>query len=285
MACGRTCLNNYQGVSAPTSQRLSPRASPTTTQNACCPSWKLVEINQRQQEDAYPKGPSVMFFKMFLDEDIRSQLSAYDALAIVEWDVLVASDRSFEELYHAAFRVNEEFWVKGSNLEGTNLHSSAEVSEMWRVLGHINGNAIYNNNDPAFVEYVEYTRARWEYKYPYDVALWLTISDFPYSWPLYQRYSSKFVITNLVSSCAEVVSGERRKRRQATCTHVKLASVTLCAHTALMSLCLGPAVVFCLRFPSFFLKFLCVKNFTINLCIEQQLNRRIRPRSCGGVLS
>ncbi len=141
-----------------------------------------------------------MFYKMFLDGGVRSELSEYDALAIVEWDVLVATERSFEELYHAAFRVNEEFWVKGSNLEGTNLHSSAEVSDMWRVLGHINGNAIYNNNDPAFVEYVDYTRTRWGYKHPYDVALWLTISDFPYSWPLYQRYSNKFVVTNLVSS-------------------------------------------------------------------------------------
>ncbi|CAN0146627.1 unnamed protein product, partial [Ectocarpus sp. 13 AM-2016] len=136
---------------------------------------------------------------MFLDEGVRFSLSEYDALSIIEWDVLVASDNSFEELYHAAFRVNEEFWVKGSNLEGTSFPSSAEASEMWQVLGHINGNAIYNNDDPAFVEYVEYTRARWGYEHPYDVALWMTISDFPYSRPLYQRYSSKFVVTNLIS--------------------------------------------------------------------------------------
>lgn len=30
------------------------------------------------------------------------------------------------------------------------------------------------------------------------MALWATISDFPYSWPLWQRYSSKFVATQLV---------------------------------------------------------------------------------------
>ncbi|CAM9459802.1 unnamed protein product [Scytosiphon promiscuus] len=140
-----------------------------------------------------------MFYKMFLDEDVRSSLSEYDALSILEWDVLVASDRSFEQLFHAAFRTSEDFWVKGSNLEGTSFHSSAEMTDMWHVLGHINGNAIYNNNDPAFVEYVEYTRARWQYDHPYDVALWLTIADFPYSWPLYQRYSKKFVVTNLIS--------------------------------------------------------------------------------------
>ena len=135
---------------------------------------------------------------MFLDEDVRSQLSDYDALAVIEWDVLVASDRSFAELYRAAFTSSESFWVKGSNLEGTNFHEDAADTKMWHVLGHINGNAIYNNNDPEFVEFVEHTLSRWGYQYPYDVALWATIADFPYSWPLWQRYSSKFVTTNLV---------------------------------------------------------------------------------------
>lgn len=150
------------------------------------------------QEDVYPKGPSVQFYKMYLDEGVKAQLKEYDAFAIIEWDVLVASDRSFAQLYDAAFNNSEDFWVKGSNIEGTNFHNVAESSEMWHVMGHINGNAIYNNNDPMFAEYVEYTLTRWGYHYPYDVALWATISDFPYSWPLWQRYSSKFVTTNLV---------------------------------------------------------------------------------------
>ena len=54
--------------------------------------------------------------------------------------------------------------------------------------------------------------------------------------------------------------------------------------TVSMFLCLGPAVVFFLRFPVFFFNVFMPKNFTIDLCIEQ-LNRRIRPRSCSGVLS
>lgn len=153
------------------------------------------------QDDVYPKGPSVQFYKMYLDADVRHQLAVYDALAIIEWDVLVASEESFSKLYDASFDGGDEFWVKGSTLEGTSFHHSAVNTDMWHVLGHINGNAIYDNNDPAFVEYVEYTRSRWEYKYPYDVALWATISDFPYSWPLWQRYSNKFVTTNLVSGC------------------------------------------------------------------------------------
>eukprot|EP00903_Cladosiphon_okamuranus_P007272 g7050.t1 len=169
------------------------------TAGRCFGVTRTVFAELEKEEDVYPKAPSIMFYKMFLDERVRSRLTEYDALAIIEWDVLVATDHSFEELYHATFRVAEEFWVKGSNLEGTTFHSSAQTTGMWQVLGHINGNAIYNNNDPAFVEYVEYTRARWEFEYPYDVALWLTIADFPYSWPLYQRYSNKFVTTNLIA--------------------------------------------------------------------------------------
>lgn len=87
---------------------------------------------------------------------------------------------------------------------GTNFHETAAVTGMWHVLGHINGNAMYNNTDPAFIEFVEYTLARWEYMYPYDVALWATIADFPYSWPLWQRYSNKFVTTKLVRPKAQV---------------------------------------------------------------------------------
>lgn len=154
----------------------------------------------RPQDNVYPKGPSVQFYKLFLDEEVRKHFAEYAALAIIEWDVLVARESSFEQLYYSTFSGTEPFWVKGSVLGGTSFHDMAAMADMWHVMGHINGNAIYNNTDQHFVEYIEYTLARWEYKYPYDVALWATISDFPYSWPLWQRYSSKFVTTNLVRS-------------------------------------------------------------------------------------
>lgn len=136
---------------------------------------------------------------MFLDNGVRAQLAEYQALSIIEWDVLVAHDSSFERLYDAAFRDGEPFWMKGSTLAGTNFHESVVSTNMRHVLGHINGNAIYNNDDPAFVEFIRYALVRWEYSCSYDVALWATVADFPYSWPLWQRYSRKFRTTNLVS--------------------------------------------------------------------------------------
>lgn len=165
----------------------------------------MSDVMAMLQDSYYPKGLSVQFYDMFLDEEVRPQLAEYDALAIIGWDVLVADDSSFEELYKAAFSAGDDFWVKGSRVGGIGFHGTSEVQDMWNVHGYINGNAIYNNNDPEFVEYVKYTFARWLYYYPYDVALWMTISDFPYSWPIWQRYSGKFVTTNLVSRRASTV--------------------------------------------------------------------------------
>ncbi|CAM9670176.1 unnamed protein product, partial [Ectocarpus fasciculatus] len=152
------------------------------------------------QENVYPKGPSVQFYKLFLEDAIKEALEGFGAIAVMEWDVLVAHGKSFEKLYMAAFDAVEPFWVKGSILAGTNFHGTATITDNWHMLGHINGNAIYNNSDPAFADFVEFTLARWGYSYSYDVALWATVSDFPYSWPLWQRFSSKFVSTNLIAN-------------------------------------------------------------------------------------
>lgn len=89
------------------------------------------------QENVYPKGPSVQFYKLFLDEGIRAQLVSFDALAIIEWDVLVAHDQSFDKLYRAAFDAVEPFWVKGSTLTGTNFHGTAAITDHWKVCMYV----------------------------------------------------------------------------------------------------------------------------------------------------
>ena len=183
------------------------------------------------QEGFYPKGPSVQFYNMFLDQDVRAQLMEYDALAIVKGDVLVAAVNPFEELYKAAFASGDDFWVKGSNVEKTNFHATTEEQAGMNVVGPINDNTIYNNNDPEFVEYVGYTQARWEYDHPYDVALWLTVSDIP--WPLQQRYASKFVTTNLVSF------GDKRELGSARWTVLISKQCYFCSCTVDFSLGIG----------------------------------------------
>ncbi|CAM9352251.1 unnamed protein product, partial [Ectocarpus sp. 13 AM-2016] len=165
----------------------------------CFRQTKIIRANLTQEDNVYPKGASVMFYNMFLDAGVAHSLEEYGALAVVEWDVFVAHSTSFSRLYEAAF-YSEPFWVKGSTLGGTEFHQTAHLRDMWHILGHLNGNAIYNNTDPAFTQFVNYTLKRWEYSYSYDVALWATLSDFPYSWLLWQRFSSHFVATKLISN-------------------------------------------------------------------------------------
>lgn len=94
------------------------------------------------KENVYPIGPSAQFFKMFLEPSVRKHFTEYDALAIIEWDVVIAHDSSFQRLYEAAFSTSEPFWMKGSTLVGTEFHDTSALSDMWHVLGHLNGNAI-----------------------------------------------------------------------------------------------------------------------------------------------
>ncbi|CAM9163653.1 unnamed protein product, partial [Ectocarpus sp. 8 AP-2014] len=199
--CYYNTLNNVDLVIYKAEALADPDDLPEVPRRAsrCFRRTKIIGANLPPKDNVYPKGASVMFYNMFLDGEVAHSLGEYDALAVVEWDVFVAHSTSFSRLYDAAF-YSEPFWVKGSTLGGTEFHQTAHIRDMWHVLGHLNGNAIYNNTDPAFTQFVNYTLTRWEYSYSYDVALWATISDFPYSWLLWQRYSSHFVATKLISN-------------------------------------------------------------------------------------
>lgn len=75
----------------------------------------------------YPQGPSVQFYKIFLDENVSVHFKMYEVFAIIEWDVLVAHKSSFSQLYYLAFGGGEPFWVKGSVL-GTSVTVTAAVT-------------------------------------------------------------------------------------------------------------------------------------------------------------
>ncbi|CBJ32724.1 expressed unknown protein [Ectocarpus siliculosus] len=170
------------------------------TGGRCFARTRLVLAHASDKDNERPEIASIQFYKLYLDSTIRRQFADYDAFAVMEWNVIVAHDRSFEELYTAAFGGVEPFWVKGSALVSGSSHETVVRPENRTTVGHINGNAIYNNTDQTFVDYVNFTATRWEYTLPYDEALWATISDFPYSWPLWQRFSRKFVTTNLIAN-------------------------------------------------------------------------------------
>lgn len=54
----------------------------------------------------YRREHSVALKTLLLDEDFRSDFSEYDAIAIVEWDVLAETNTPLDEVYRAAFSIN-----------------------------------------------------------------------------------------------------------------------------------------------------------------------------------
>lgn len=45
------------------------------------------------QDNERPEIASIQFYKLYLDSTIRRQFADYDALAVMEWNVIVAHDR------------------------------------------------------------------------------------------------------------------------------------------------------------------------------------------------
>lgn len=63
-----------------------------------------VSLSLAAQENVYPKGASVQFYKLYLDPSVRRHVTEYDALAIIEWDVLVAHNTRYASLLFIPLR-------------------------------------------------------------------------------------------------------------------------------------------------------------------------------------
>ena len=110
---------------------------------------------------------NAQFYKLFVSPEVRASFVDYDAIAMLEWDIIVAQGRSFEGLYLGAFTGSEPFWVKGSRLAGVNFDENAASPDVRYLLDHLDGNnAIYNNRDNDFVEFVSFTLDRWQFTRP-----------------------------------------------------------------------------------------------------------------------
>lgn len=95
------------------------------------------------QENVYPKGPSIQFYKLFLDTEVSKQLEMYDALAIIESDVTIAHESSFEQL----FKVGSNGWFLYSWFDNASRENEMETGALlvrWVrafsfIAFHING--------------------------------------------------------------------------------------------------------------------------------------------------
>jgi len=161
--------------------------------NTCFKNVKLLYSNLTEEENVYPVAPSIMFYKLFLNKNLKTSLEHYTHLFLIELDIKVVKPNSFELLFELLQTSSRDFWIMGSSLLGNNFHKTSHNIKNWKMLNHINGNAVYKYNDYYFDRYVEYTKNKYENEYSYDVALWTTLNDFPYSWLINQKFGDKFI--------------------------------------------------------------------------------------------
>lgn len=96
------------------------------------------------------------FYRLFLAPDVRAHFIEYDALAILDWDIVATQEASFDRLYWTTFTATEPFWVKGSSHTGICSEDEA-ASGMGHLLDYPVRNAIYNNSDIDFFRLINFT--------------------------------------------------------------------------------------------------------------------------------
>ncbi|CAN0367563.1 unnamed protein product, partial [Ectocarpus sp. 12 AP-2014] len=185
----------------------------------------LIISSHADKEADYGDMNSEMLFSAFLDDETRSQLSDYDALAVIPSSALSKNDPSvadpvvsIDALYSLAFdgqtdNPDDDFWVKSLSVgEGGDVGGSGFSGD---------GAAIYNNDDESFVSYVRAANGKRRQRQEevsgeeavttidtFGAALMYTLED-----PLYEDYPAKFVTGYLVS--AEDDGGSSRQKRLA----------------------------------------------------------------------
>lgn len=111
----------------------------------CFSSIEYVASNLSTEEDAYPLGANVMFYKVFF-KLYNSPDYAY--FMYLELDVVPLRSCWLDVALSMTPPLSPRFWVKGSQLRNS-------MKTPWWLNYHINGNSIYNVHDEVFATFVQ----------------------------------------------------------------------------------------------------------------------------------
>lgn len=151
----------------------------------------------------------MMLYSAFLEDDLHSQLSEYDALAVIPgWETDDATTKiPVDALYDLAFDPKEKnFWVKTLTVERQPKRLRGTTGSAIVTREDV---AIYNNDDAELVDYIrvmhenqqrdqQQQHSLWGSKFAphsFGAALSLTLK-----YPLHKKFASMFVAADLVSA-------------------------------------------------------------------------------------
>ena len=162
-----------------------------------------------EKEDAYPFGPSNQWYDLFLSPE--RPLAPYDYAFWCEHDVMPVQPGWVDALLREVTFSSVDFFVRGSLHRGRKLDDIVLYPDDASWVGHINGNALYNANDPEFTAMISQTReanrGSMSFTSSFDTAMWIQhVTSFASRWETYQSYAHKFQYTDSIQNLNEDVS-------------------------------------------------------------------------------
>src|SRR3989338_4384321 len=133
---------------------LEAAAKNSSAVRSCFARFLIVDAGLSKDEDIYPAGPSVMFFKLFLGQ--VTSLTDYGSMFWMEPDVTPLKPFWLSAVAREAHSAPFSWWMRGSIVHGPSANRYLLVPEAYFAwIKHINGNALYRLGDPDFVNFVQ----------------------------------------------------------------------------------------------------------------------------------
>lgn len=154
--------------------------------------------NLTTEEDDYPVGINIMFYRLVAGETHAHDLRDFNALYWMEPDVEPIKPYWLNALVRESLG-GDDFWMKGSIYLG-DLFDGAGGQD-WTWAGHINGNALYRLHQPMFTQFLQIVmdlEPPGHFWKPFDVSIWKVLHDFPYFWHAHQRIAKHFMYADFV---------------------------------------------------------------------------------------
>ena len=170
------------------------------TMKECFIQIKFLSANLTYEEDTYPGGVSMMWYKLFLD-DLPEFTGKYDYFFWMEHDVKPLRPLWMDKLYHEISTA--EFFIKGSIFRGTALDTNIIDPQKRLWAPHINGNALYRLGNQAFNALVKQAKSRFPPEigwHSFDIAIWQVWTDFSSNWKQYQSHAHMIIYSDFIQN-------------------------------------------------------------------------------------
>ncbi|KAK4049347.1 hypothetical protein OIO90_005476 [Microbotryomycetes sp. JL221] len=141
-----------------------------------------------------------LFYKLFLDDDLRATIADYDAVFWMASDVHPIREYWASELLRQS-RQDQAFWQRGSLYLGRALDGAVVDPENWMWTSAINGNALYASDSQEwrdFLTLVQHQEPPDEFAQPFELSVSRVFRHSPYSWTWQQRYMSRFQYNDIL---------------------------------------------------------------------------------------